>query len=133
MSRSVKILPATGGASEELVRPDQEEIDDALINRSINRITEFAETPRVDNIYRPTPPLFRTENHLFRFFIDGSFRTYFLGTGIEAGRSFPIMIAQIGAAVIRRSDQGTLSVFHNERQLLLLLPAQGDGVSDTVW
>jgi len=135
LNRHLKVLPATGGASEELVRPDQEEIDDALINRSINRVTEFAEspTPNIDRIYRSTPPLFRAENHLFRFFIDGSFRTYFLGTGVEVGRSFPIMLAQIGAAVIHRNDHGALSVIHNERQLLLLLPGQGNGVSDTVW
>jgi hypothetical protein len=135
LNRYLKVLPATGGASEELIRPDQEEIDDTLIHSSLNRITEFAETPTpsIDSIYRPTPPLFRSENHLFRFFIDGSFRTYFLGTGVEAGRSFPIMLAQIGAAVIFRNGNGSLSVFYSERELLLLLPAKGDGISDTVW
>ena len=33
---------------------------------------------------------------LFRFFIDGSIRIYFLGTAIEGTRSFPIELAQVG-------------------------------------
>jgi hypothetical protein len=135
LGTAIKVLPAVGGVAEDLVRPDQEETDDALINRDINKITEFAETPEPDleHIYRPTPPVFRPDNHYYRFFIDGSFRTYFLGTGIESGRSFPIMLAQIGAAVIRREDDGVLRVHAHENRLLLLVPAKGEGLSDTVW
>lgn len=103
LGKAIKVLPAVGGVAEDLVRPDQEETDDALVNREMNKVTEFAETPEPDleHIYRPTPPLFRPGKHLYRFFIDGSFRSYFLGTGVEAGRSFPIMLAQTGAAVMR--------------------------------
>lgn len=135
LGRSIKVLPAIGGVTEDLVRPDQEETDDALINKEINKVTEFAETPEPDlaRIYRSTPPLFRPENHYYRFFVDGSFRTYFLGTGIESGRSFPIMLAQIGAAVVRREDDGRLHVHAQENRLLLLVPAKGEGLSDTVW
>ncbi|MEO0073458.1 MAG: hypothetical protein ABIK43_02190 [candidate division WOR-3 bacterium] len=135
LGSSIKVLPAIGGVAEDLVRPEQEETDDALIHRQINKVTEFAETPEPDlqHIYRPTPPLFRPENHYFRYFIDGSFRTYFLGTGVETGRSFPIMLAQIGAAVIRREDDGRLHVLAHENRLLLLVPAKGEGLSDTVW
>lgn len=135
LGSSIKVLPAVGGVAEDLVRPDQEETDDTLINRQINKVTEFAETPEPDlaHIYRPTEPLFRPENHYYRYFIDGSFRTYFLGTGVEAGRSFPIMLAQIGAAVIRREDDGRLRVHAHENRLILLVPAKGEGLSDTVW
>jgi len=135
LGTSIKVLPAVGGVAEDLVRPDQEETDHALINREVNKITEFAETPEPDleHIYRPTPPIFRPDNHYYRFFIDGSFRTYFLGTGIESGRSFPIMLAQIGAAVIRREDDGVLRVHAHENRLLLLVPGKGEGLSDTVW
>lgn len=135
LGQSIKVLPAVGGVAEDLVRPDQEETDDALINRQINKVTEFAETPEPDleHIYKPTPPLFRPDRHLYRFFIDGSFRTYFLGTGIEGGRSFPIMLAQIGAAVMRREEDGHLRVHAHQNRLLLLVPAKGEGLSDTTW
>jgi len=135
LGKEIKILPATGGAIEELQHPDQDEIEDIVINKDQEVITAFAETPEPhpQNIYRPTPPLPRTQKHLFRFFIDGSIRTYFLGTGIEGTRSFPIELAQIGAAVIKREDNGQLSVFFHKQKIVLLLPKQNQGVSDTLW
>jgi hypothetical protein len=138
LGKELKILPATGGAVEDLQRPDQEEIEDVLVNRDAGEITEFAETPEPEasNIYRPTPPLFRQEKHLFRFFIDGSIRTYFLGTGIEGTRSFPIELAQVGAAVVQREDNGQCKVSsheHHKHKVLLLLPKQSQGISDTLW
>jgi len=106
LGENVRILPATGGAVEDLQHPDQEEIEDIVINRGVENVTAFAEIPEPDsaNIYRSTPPLSRIEKHFFRFFIDGSIRTYFLATGIEGKRSFPIELAQIGAAVVQRDD-----------------------------
>lgn len=137
LGKELKILPATGGAVENLQHPDQDEIEDVLINKDAEEITAFAEVPEPDisNIYRPTPPLFRQEKHLFRFFIDGSIRSYFLATGIEGTRSFPIELAQIGAAVVEREDDGQIKVHsHNLIQkVLLLLPKQNQGVSDTLW
>jgi hypothetical protein len=135
IGNEIKILPATGGAVEELQHPDQDEIEDAIVNKGQELITAFAEIPEPDpqNIYRPTPPLNRTEKHLFCYFIDGSIRTYFLGTGIEGTRSFPIELAQIGAAVIKRDDNGKLSVFAHKQKIVLLLPKQNQGISDTVW
>jgi len=135
LGKEIKILPATGGAVEELQHPDQEEIEDIVINKDVETVTSFAETPEPNpqNIYRKTPLLPRTENHLFRFFIDGSIRTYFLGTGLEGRRSFPIELAQIGSAVIRREDDGELRVLAHKHRIILLLPKQNQGISDTVW
>jgi hypothetical protein len=135
LGREIKILPATGGAVEELQHPDQDEIEDIIINKDQEVINTFAEAPEPDlqNIYRPTHPLHRTQKHLFRFFIDGSIRTYFLGTGIELTKSFPIDLAQIGAVIIKREDDGQLSVFCHNHRILLLLPKQNQGVSDTLW
>lgn len=137
LGKELKILPATGGAVEDLQHPNQEEIEDVLVNKDPGEITEFAETPEPDisNIYRPTPPLFRQEKHLFRFFINGSIRTYFLDTGIEGTRSFPIELAQIGATVVEREDNGQCKVpsqKHHEHKVLLLLPKQSQGISDTL-
>jgi len=135
LGREVRILPATGGAVEELQHPNQDEIEDILINKDVEIVSAFAEDPEPDpqNIYRRTPSLPRTQNHLFHFFIDGSIRTYFLGTGIERTRSFPIELAQIGSAVIRREDNGQLRVLAQKQRILLLLPKQNQGISDTLW
>lgn len=135
LGEELKILPATGGAVEDLQHPDQEEIEDIIINKDVDSINAFAEVPEPDpqNIYRITPLLSRPQNHFFRFFIDGSIRTYFLGTGIEGTRSFPIELAQIGATVIKREDDGQLKVLDHKQRILLLLPKQNQGISDTLW
>ncbi len=135
LGREIKILPATGGAVEELQHPDQEEIEDIVINKDVENVSAFAETPEPNpqNIYRSTPPLLRTQNHLFQFFIDGSIRTYFLGTGIEGTRSFPIELAQIGSTVVKREGDGQLTVLAHKQRILLLLPKQNQGISDTLW
>jgi hypothetical protein len=135
LSKQIKILPATGGAVEDLERPDEEELEDMLINKESRMITTFAETPTPssETLYRPTPPLFRADRHLYRFFIDGSLRTYYLATGIEGTRSFPIELAQIGAAVMQRDEDGKVHSLGVRHRVLLLLPKGPLGVSDTVW
>lgn len=135
LGKEVKILPAIGGAVEELQHPDQEEIEDFVINKDVGTVTSFAETPEPDiqNIYRSTPPLPRAKKHLFKFFIDGSIRTYFLATGLEGTRSFPIELSQIGSVVIEREDNGQLRVMAHKHRIVLLLPKQNQGISDTLW
>ncbi|HOC52325.1 MAG TPA: hypothetical protein PKJ39_01155 [Caldisericia bacterium] len=135
LGKEIKILPATGGAVEDLQHPDQEEIEDIVINNEMENITAFAEIPEPDpqNIYYHTPLLSRTQKHLFQFFIDGSIRTYFLGTGIEGTRTFPIELSQIGSAVIKREDDGELRVFDHKQRIVLLLPRQNQGLSDSIW
>lgn len=135
LESNLDILPAMGGAVEDLLRPDVDETEDMLINRESREVTDFLETPTPDpqHLYRPTPPLYRAEKHLYRYFIDGSLRTYFLATGIEGTRSFPIELAQIGAAVMHRDDMGRVRPLAVRHRLLLLLPRGALGVSDTVW
>jgi hypothetical protein len=108
LADNLDILPAVGGAVEDLLRPDVDEMEDMLIDKDSREVTDFLETPRPDirNIYRPTPPLYRLQKHLYQYFIDGSIRTYYIATGIESSRSFPIELAQIGAAVMQRDDRG---------------------------
>ncbi|HHT10701.1 MAG TPA: hypothetical protein GX009_10370, partial [Candidatus Atribacteria bacterium] len=98
LSKEVKILPAVGGATEELLHPDIEEVEEAIVDRNIENVTSFGETPEPDPrcLYHPTPSLTRKQKNVYHFFVDGSIRTYFLGTGIEGRRSFPIEMAQIG-------------------------------------
>jgi hypothetical protein len=134
LADNLQVLPASGGAVEYLQRPDQEELEDALVHRGEERITAFLEDPEPSPsaIYRPTPPLCRSDLHLFRFFIDGSLRTYFLGTAIEGNRSFPIELAQIGAAVVERLDDGQMRARKTLHKILLLVPGVGGrGLSTT--
>ena len=135
LHNNLDVLPAVGGAVEDLLRPDVDEIEDMLINAESREVTDFLETPapNVRNLYRPTPPLYRPQKHLYRYFIDGSLRTYYLATGIEGNRSFPIELAQIGAAVMQRDDRGTVRPLAGRQRILLLLPKGPLGVSDTLW
>ncbi len=129
------VLPAVGGAVEELQTPDADEMEDMLINAESRQVTEFLETPTpsINNLYRSTPPIFRSQNHFYRYFIDGSLRTYYIATGVEGNRSFPIEMAQIGAAVMQREDSGNARPLEVRHRILLLIPRGGLGVSDSVW
>ena len=106
-AQDVEVLPAAGGALEELQRPDIEEVDDRLWGTEENiHDTVWERLPAGKRIdpkcpYRPTPPCYRRERHLFRYFIDGSVRSYFLGTVLEQNRDTPILYAQIGACALR--------------------------------
>lgn len=135
LAAEASVLPALGGAVEELERPDADELEDFLINQEAREVTAFLETPipTLAALYRPTPPLARAAQHLFRYFIDGSLRTYYLATGIEANRAFPIELAQIGAAVVQRDDGGFVKPLSVSNRILLLMPKGGLGVSDTLW
>lgn len=130
LAKNTEILPATGQAVEDLMRPDQEEIEDEILNDDALRADTLIEAPNRD-VYRPTPPLPRRERHFFRYFLDGSRRSYFIGTALEHDRSTPIQVAQIGAAVIHRLADGTVETATSERKLMLLL--NKENVSDYIW
>lgn len=135
LQNNLDVLPAIGGAVEDLLQPDVDEIEDMLINAESREVTDFLETPTPNprDIYRPTPPLYRSQRHLYRYFIDGSLRTYYLATGIEGKRSFPIEPAQIGASVMQRDERGSVRPLAIRHRILLLLPCGQLGVSDTLW
>ncbi len=138
IGKNASVLPATGGAFEDMARPDVEEGDDRFFGAERDAqdgFQDFAETPMPDwrNLYRPTPPLSRTDNHIFRYFCDGSIKTYFLGTIIEGERSYPLELTQIGSAILHRNEDGSLEVAKFERQILLLVPySDGKGISETL-
>jgi len=130
LAEETSYLPATGGAVEDLLHPEIEEREDKFVNfeeKVFETIIETEQTP----LYRPAPPLLRSEQHLFRYFLDGSFRSYFIGTALEHERDTPVHFAQIGAAVIWRMDDGDVEVDKVEVNNLLLL-AQNK-LSEGVW
>jgi hypothetical protein len=135
LAQNVSILPATGGAVEDLQRPDAEELEDAEAGEADGDIQAIGETDpaRTPLSYTATPPVPRPERHLFRYFIDGSLRTYFIATGIQQNRTFPIELAQIGSACIFRRDDGTVKTHARRRTTLILAPKGPDGLSEDVW
>lgn len=138
IGRKASVLPATGGAFEEMARPDVEEADDRFFGskqEAQGGFEDFAEIPLPDwrNLYRPTPAIFRPDKHVFRYFCDGSIKTYFLGTVLENDRSYPLELTQIGSSIVHRKDDGSLQVAKFERQILLLVPyAGGNGISQSL-
>jgi len=133
ISQDVEVLPAVGGAVEDLERPDFEEREDQVLNEGEKVFeTIFERDPSgPPRLYRPVPPLGRTEQHLFRYFLDGSFRSYFLGTVLENERESPVHYAQIGACVLRREDDGSMRRERLQVKNALLVGKQR--LSETVW
>ncbi len=132
LGREVEILPAVGGAIEDLERPDFEEREDQALNEDEKVFeTIFERDPAGVRLYRHVPPLDRTEQHLFRYFLDGSFRSYFLGTALEHERESPVHFAQIGACVLRREEDGT--VRREALRVDHLLLAGKQRLSEQVW
>ena len=119
---SQQVLPASGQIVEDLERPDLEETYDRLQTREEDRLLEtLIETPSQD-VVRPVPPKYRPGHHPFRYFLDGSAKTYFIGTVIEQDRAVPVHVAQVGVAAIYRGDDGTIRTAAVRHQILLLVP-----------
>jgi hypothetical protein len=135
LAENVNILPATGGAVEDLQRPDADEVEDAETRAADGDVQAVGETDLAGDplTYVSTPPRPRRDCHLFRYFIDGSLRTYFIATGIQQGRTFPIELAQIGSACVFRRDDGTIRTHARRQKIIFLAPKGPDGLSDDVW
>lgn len=118
--REARVLPATGQAIEDLVRPDHEEVIDRLRSAHDKVLDVLLEAPN-RKPYVELRPLHRTERHLLRYFLDGSARTFFLGDVVEGTRRTPVHVAQIGAAVVFRKDDGQISVARSWRQIVLMM------------
>lgn len=131
VSNQLELLPASEGAIEEMTYTDEEERDDAKLSEDHLLIETSLEVPRPSWKYRPIRPINRNERHFFKYFLDGSYRHYFLATGLEHDRATPIFLAQIAVAILERDDSGKLtSVFKKHQWFLLLARAR---MSDTAW
>lgn len=127
----LELLPATGGAVEEMTNTDDTERDDTKFSSEHLNIDTFLEAPTPNWTYRELKPIYRKENHLFKYFLDGSFRHYFIATGLEHDRSTPIFLAQTGLSILERNDLGKLKrVMHEHKWLMLLSRTR---ISDTAW
>lgn len=131
ITREAKVLPATGQALEDLMRPDHEEVIDRLRSVDDKAMDVLLETPN-RKPYVELKPLHRTEKHLLRFFLDGSARTFFLGDAVEGNRRTPIHAAQVGAAAVFRKDDGQVKVAKSVHKIVLMLDKKAVSFGDTV-
>ncbi len=126
---NAEVLPATGQAVVDMAAPDIEEIYDRLTTgeASVDAIWET----EARSLYRTVEPIPRSKEHRLRYFVDGSARTYFIGTLLEQGRSTPVQISQVGAAMVKREDNGRIRVKAARHKILITL--EKNQVSDTLW
>jgi hypothetical protein len=126
---NAQVLPATGQAVVDMVTPDLEEIYDQRTTGEATVQTVWETDAR--SRYRSIQPIHRSEEHGFRYFIDGSARTYFIGTVLEQDRSTPVQVSQVGAAMVRREDDGRICLADSRRTILLTL--EKSQVSESLW
>jgi hypothetical protein len=130
LTEESRVLPATGQAIIDLVRPDLDEGYDRAIGGKDETIRTLWETPR-RQLYVDVLPIPRREQHVLRHFLDGSTRTYFIGTVLEHQRSSPVQLAQVGAACVSRDDDGMMRVSCVEHKVLLMLDSIS--LSNILW
>jgi len=135
IAREAKVLPATGQAVEDLMRPDHAEVVDRLRSGDEKILDVLLETPNRQP-YVPLTSIHRTERHPLRYFLDGSARTFFLGDAVEGTRQSSVHVAQIGASVVFRKDNGQVNVAKSKHQIVLMLDKNkvsfGDKVKELV-
>lgn len=127
----IELLPATGGAIEEMTNIDETEREDTKFSADHLSVDTFLENPTPNWTYREVRPINRITSHIFRYFLDGSFRHYFLATGMEHDRSTPIFLAQTSLAILERNDFGKLKRVMSEHNWIMLLSKSR--ISDSAW
>ena len=115
-----KVLPATGQAIEDLMRPDHAEVIDKLRAGGEEFYDVIIEAPNRQP-YVVLTPVHRSERHPLRFFLDGSARTFFIGDVTEGKHRSGVHVSQIGAAAVFRKDDGQMKVSKAEHRIVLMM------------
>lgn len=131
ITKEAKVLPATGQAMEDLVRPDHGEVIDRLRMGDESFFEVLLEAPNMKP-YVELKPVYRAEKHILRYFLDGSARTFFLGDVVEGSRRTSIHVSQIGAATVFRKDNGDVNVAKSKHQIILMMDKKAVSFGDAV-
>jgi hypothetical protein len=87
-------------------------------------------------LYVPCPAVPREDKHIFRYFLDGSARTFYIGNAVEGERQTPVHVSQIGAAAVLRDSQGRMKVARSAHKFVLLMNKEsvsfGQAVADAI-
>lgn len=121
MVKEGKILPATGQAVEDMMRPDQEEAYDRVRLGTEHGLLDIVIEAPNRNLYVDCPTIHRADRHLFRYFLDGSARTFYIGNVVEGDRQTPIHVSQVGAVAVHRDECGRVNVAKAEHKFVLLM------------
>jgi len=129
--KEAKVLPATGQAMEDLMRPDHAEVIDRLRMGDERHLDVLLEKPNRKS-YVELTSLHRTQRHPLRYFLDGSARTFFLGDVVEGDKRSGVHVSQIGASVVFRRDNGKISVAQSRHQILLMMDKSALSFGDEI-
>jgi hypothetical protein len=121
MVKEGKILPATGQAVEDMMRPDQDEAYDRVRLGVEHGMLEIVIESPNRNLYVDCPAIHREDKHLFRYFLDGSARTFYLGSVVEGDRQTAVHVSQVGAAAVHRDQHGHMKVAVSDHRFVLLM------------
>ncbi|HEV2396598.1 MAG TPA: hypothetical protein VGS27_06640 [Candidatus Sulfotelmatobacter sp.] len=121
MVKEGKILPATGQAVEDMMRPDQEEAYDRVRLGTEHGLLDIVIEGPNRNLYVDCPMIHREDKHLFQYFLDGSARTFYLGNVVEGERQTPIHVSQVGAVAVHRDHDGRMKVAKAQNKFVLLM------------
>lgn len=131
VAHQLELMPASEGAVEEMTFTDEDERDDSRFAQDNLEVDSMLEIPLPNWKYREVHSIHRKEDHFFRYFLDGSYRHYFLATGLEHDRSTPIFLSQIALAIINRDDNGKIHTVKRQHQWFLLIAKSR--ISDAAW
>ncbi len=131
IQENANVLPATGQAMEDLMRPDHAEVIDRLRNLDDNVMETLLEKPNREP-YVAVQEIHRRRKHILRYFLDGSASTFFLGDAVEGNRRTPIHVAQVGASAVFRKDNGQVQVAKSMHHIVLMLDKKSVSFGDKV-
>jgi len=124
------ILSPFEGPVEEERRGDPDQTDDDANFVGANNLCVMAEPtlPNYKKSVRNSTPESR-----FRYFLDGSIRTKYVGEYIEGSLGFPLIVSEIAVAVIERSGK-TLKPAILRKNLYFVFPHKDSGlITDTTY
>ena len=131
IAQEANVLPATGQAVEDLMRPDHVEVVDRLRSSDDDSLDVVLESPN-RKPYVELRPVYRAEKHTLRYFLDGSARTFFIGDAVEGNRHTPVHVAQVGAATVYRKDDGQVKVAKSVHKIVLMIDKKSVSFGDRV-
>jgi len=131
ITQEARVLPATGQAMEDLIRPDHAEVIDRLRTGDDAFMEVLLEKPNREP-YVKVAQVHRTEKHPFRYFLDGSAKTFFLGDVVEGTRRTAVHVSQIGAACVHRKDNGQVNLAKAAHKIVLMMDKKAVSFADRV-
>lgn len=133
LSKRGPFLRASVDETIEEVQPtDTDRTEDDTNYDAGNLCHNIESTENGSPFVSPGPPIPRKERNFFRYFLDGSIRTYYWGEKLEGNTGVPIMIAEAASAVVSRDSEGTIKPTKFARHLCLITPGCPP-LSDDTW